>query len=105
MLFLRQAWGDVSQSTIDNCFRHCGFYVAETDHLDEENVHVHCPEDLMKRLDEVLVEDVAVSVIDDYIVIDENLPVAGELTDEEIIATVQEGSFSTDEDIDDSDTD
>ena len=47
------------------------------------------------------VEDVA--VIDDYIVIDEDLSVAGELTDEVIIATVQEGSPSSDEDIDDSD--
>ena len=37
MLFLHQAWTGVSQSTIANCFCHCGFHVAETEHLDEED--------------------------------------------------------------------
>ncbi|KAG0420841.1 hypothetical protein HPB47_003243, partial [Ixodes persulcatus] len=76
---LVKAWTDMPSQVIANCFRHCGF--SCDGNTANENFDEEC-----SALMSALPENVS---FDDYVAIDDGVLVCGQLTDDEIIASVQ----------------
>lgn len=79
--YLHDAWFDVKPQTIANCFRKAGFVKDETA-TDAEQAH-EVPEEEFSMPDNMTAEE-----FDNFVDMDENEPVTGELNDEEILKTV-----------------
>ena len=95
IVLLKQAWSEVSSTTIANCFKHSGFVhptTSEGDQLDEEAMEVQDYNEVVERLDSLLPQDVAEDILDDYVAVDDNVPTSGELTDDELAAVVRNKS-------------
>ncbi|KAK8766744.1 hypothetical protein V5799_006475 [Amblyomma americanum] len=75
------SWNEVRQSTIRNCFADAGFVLP----ADEEEVQPEDQAELDRTWDRLAVPGVE---FDDFVSADENLAVAPELTDQEIVDRV-----------------
>lgn len=93
MRFSRRAWQDVSQITIANCFKKCGFPGVAVDDTLAEIENLENPPNW-----ETLCTDILENAItfEEYINVDEGLPICGALTDEDIILSVSERSDEED---------
>ena len=84
---LKVSWDNVTATTIQNCFRHCSFSLgsntAEISIVSEEGPEIITYEELKSR--EINVE----GSFEEYAIIDNDVPISGILTDNEIAAMVQ----------------
>ena len=107
MLFLKQAWAEVSLSTIVNCFAHCGFQCPAADDSIEETSSENCldpvDEEFMEQLSAMLPNDAAEETMDEHLNMDADLETTSALTDGQIADIVRQGPEDDDEDDDDID--
>lgn len=89
MRFSRRAWQDVSNNTIENCFKKCGFKTQALDNCLEEIVELENPPNWETLCSNNTNNEISFK---DYINVDQDLPVCGVLTDEDIILAVSEKS-------------
>ena len=87
MQWLKVSWEKVTATTIQNCFHHCSFSLgsntAEISIVSEEGPESITYEELKSR--EINVE----GSFEEYAIIDNDVPISGILTDNEITAMVQ----------------
>lgn len=97
MRFSRRAWHDVTKTTVVNCFRKCGFTRQDLCNTVEETGRLETPPNW-----DILCENITDNALtfEDYINVDEDLPICGELTDEDIILAISEKSDEEDVDCD-----
>lgn len=90
---LKQAWNEVSSTTIANCFRHSGFVHSTSSEADQEVDDMESEaeeyEKVVDRLNTLLPQDTAEDIMDDYVAMDENVPTSAEMTDDELAAVVR----------------
>ncbi len=93
MNMIHKAWENVTASTIANCFRGCGFSSTG-----EEDVNTILPphDDDNFAIGSEILADNNVN-FDDFVSFDDDLPVAGSLTDDDIISSVQPVQEDSDE--------
>ena len=103
MLWLKYAWNNVTETTICNCFRHVGFIT------DSSNETVDNPDDnpdISSVLDTLRDNGVNIDCQnEEYATADEDLEVAGMLTDEDIVSSINEESSKEDGTEEDADQD
>ena len=95
--YLCDAWNGTTSSTISNCYRKAGFKCKELTELEEIveiDPSVQEFNDAWNHLNRI---DLTESSQNDYLAIDAELPFAGVLTDEEIVASLLPQIESEDE--------
>lgn len=104
MHMLHKAWKNVEVSTISNCFKACGFSKDQENNDDEDEVIL--PSSL--PLDESFVEDDDLAErllsetnvnFSEFVSFDDDLPVTGLLTDEDILSSVNEREEDSDDEL------
>ena len=101
---------NVSQQTVANCFRHCGFVIPESDDTSsDDSSHSDVPESadgdsLLTRLGTSGYELPDGVTFDNFAGVDNEVVTTEKLSDEDIVSIVQNGDIDTnsDDDIDDS---
>lgn len=107
IILLRAAWSDVSVTTINNCFHHCGFSIGNkpqvtTEEEEEQGDNASGDDNLLDRLSEVIVDSTPEDAMEDWVNCDEDVPTTSELSDAQIIQLAQEeANNDVDDDQDD----
>jgi hypothetical protein len=83
--YLGAAWVATTRSTIANCFRKAGFKFDDDDEDNEEDQPITSFRNACSHLNRI--DSSFIVIPDDYLNIDAELPFAGALTDEEIVAS------------------
>ena len=76
-----------------NHFRHSGFVHGEAHNLDEA-IDDHDYEEVVERLDSLLLQDNAEDILNEYVLVDEDVPTSAELTDNELVNSAEVGTTS-----------
>lgn len=104
MWMITKAWDNVDDKTIVNCFKKSGFQVSDLNqNQDEDELEVQLPEPIegcWPRVREALNVDLA---FEDYVNVDDDIAICGELTDAEIVSSVageQETVEEAEDDVD-----
>ena len=96
LTIVRRAWDELSQTTIKNCFQHCGFGASSEI---EDTPEFTDKLDIAARLQENLEGDSSVdTVIEEYIHIDDDVEIAPLLECSEIASLVTEKTKTSSED-------
>ncbi len=85
MRFANKAWNNVTQQTIPNCFRHCGFVKEKMMSVEQDKEEL-IPNDVVETYN--IIPGKGELSFEEFIHFDDNTVVAGALTDEEILAEV-----------------
>ena len=96
ILLLKEAFDNVTPTTIAHCFQHCRFIYDTPWDIESKDTPIEDPEceTVMERLDPLLPEDTADAILDEYVSVDENILTTAELTDAELAEIVRQDTVT-----------
>ncbi|XP_057340566.1 tigger transposable element-derived protein 6-like [Microplitis mediator] len=95
-----KAWRNVSESTIVNCFRTCGFTTTQREELTQSTLKTTPDDTTLEEWNKLPIADVQ---FEDYVSCDADIATTGTLTDDEIVNLLNQNQDLDDDDGDDED--
>ena len=100
-----RAWGEVSPTTVKNCFKHCGFVADESEVESHDGLLDYDDSDVYAQLSEHLAEPTdSATLIQEYVSVDDDVETCAEMECSEIAKLVSKaGNEEQNEDLDECD--